>query len=139
MLACTAATPARVSARLPSDCFTRAVFSSPALTRCRASRDGLRLGGTQPRLGDLQRGTARERLGDERIELRIAVTAPPLIGRPGGGVEPRPGEGLLRGERARLQSGRGLPVTALDTADERCRQGCRANDVAGAHERAPCR
>src|SRR6266446_906371 len=34
MLACTDATPARVSATLPSDCFTRAVFSRPALTRC---------------------------------------------------------------------------------------------------------
>src|SRR4029077_10765097 len=80
---------------------------------------------------------ARERLGDERIELRVAVAAPPLVGRPGRGVELRAREGLLRAERLRLKSRRGLPVTALDTAGQRCRQGYSQNDPAGAHDRPP--
>ena len=40
-----------------------------------------------------------------------------------------------RDERLRLESRCRLPVTAVDTAGERGRQGCCENDVAGAHDR----
>src|ERR1700674_4852077 len=81
-----------------------------------ARRDRLRLGGPQPCLGDPERGAPRERLGDQRVELRIAVTVPPQVRRPGRGIEPRPRERLLRAERLRLAFGGGLPVTAGGTA-----------------------
>src|SRR6202040_1348073 len=58
-----------------------AIESRRRLTRpLRARR--LRLRRAQTRLRYLERRAARERLVDESIELRIAVTPPPGVGRP---------------------------------------------------------
>jgi len=52
-----------------------------------ACRDRLSLGGAQPRLRRREARTPGERLIDECIELQVAVTPPPAIGRPGGGLD----------------------------------------------------
>src|SRR5205807_3611657 len=105
-----------------------------------ARRDRIPLRGAQPRLRDLERWAAAERLIDERIQLRIPKATPPALRRPGRRVDLRSGERLAGGERLRLESRRALPAAALDAARESRGEGQRKyhhGELAGSHGFGP--